>query len=159
MLPLLLLAAPAVAQADERLTRAWIRGFDLFAGPAIFIPLEGGSAGYVADLQASYGLDLGPVVLSPGVNVPLFWLNDLVSLEVMGVVQAYLPMGPIAPYARVGGGAAITTGNMGTTGGAFRGGLGICWYTEHFSIGAEASYNLFNSVSFFEVMVPLGIRF
>lgn len=155
------LAVAPSAQADDRLTREWLRGFGIVLAPGLMCSTESQGASLLIDGRISYGFDLGAVVVAPSAVIPFFLQGEGfggASVGVMGGVQASFPLGFAAPYALVGGGAAITTAPS-ASGGAFRGGGGISFFTEHFMFGAEVAYNSFMSANYVEILIPLSLRF
>lgn len=154
-LGLSLSAAPALAEPDA--THEALKGLNWRVTPGVFVPLDAGSAGFLLSDHIGYGIDLGKLIISPGLSVPFFFIENNFSLAVAGEVQAYMPLGPVAPYAQIAAGAFVPT-NVGSAGFFFRGGAGIIWFANsYFGIGAELSYNRAGDANIFTIGFPVHL--
>lgn len=154
-LGLSLAAAPALAEPDA--THEGLRGFDWRISPGVFVPLDAGSAGFLLSDHIGYGIDLGKLIVSPGLSFPFFFIENNFSLAVAGEVQVYLPIGPIAPYGQVAAGAFVPT-NVGSAGFFFRGGAGLMWFANSYvGVGAELSYNRAGDANIVSIVFPLHL--
>lgn len=108
--------------------------------PGIFIPRDGQRVGFSIAGDYRYGIELGPVVLAPGVRLSGFFPSQFVALSALGTARLTVPLGPVGPYVMGGVGPGYVS-KPAEPGLAFMGGGGLMVYVgQAFAIGAEATY-------------------
>jgi hypothetical protein len=151
--------APAEARADDDgPAGSALEGFRYRLEPGMLFTLGAlGTTNFALNDHLGYGINIGGVVLSPGLSVPLYLLPNNFTVGIMGELQAYYPMGMLAPYVRGGGGIGIFTG-LGTTDGVFRGGGGLMFIPlKQIGIGADVSYAKLGNTDGLQVVFPIHL--
>ena len=135
-----LLASP-VAAADVPDSPAWAANVEQVTGlgVAILVPDEGAAGGGL-ELSTRYGFPVGPVILAPGARTGGYYLQDRFIGILLGTGRATLPLGPVAPFVQVGGGAGGLS-NPGDGGLAWLVGGGLMiHFGYHVAAGVEVSW-------------------
>ena len=141
------LGSPArvVAQAEappsaHEIVVAYNTGSRFSLAPGIFIPQNGARVGFSLAGDYRYGVELGPIVLAPGLRLAGFFPSGFMALSALGTARLTVPLGPVGPYVMGGVGPGYVN-KPSETGLAFMGGGGLMVYVaQAFAIGAEASY-------------------
>jgi hypothetical protein len=111
--------------------------------PGIFIP-SSGSAGFSLGLEGGYGLDLGPVIVTPGLAFQGNWGGDFTAYTGLAIARVTLPLGPFGPFIEGGLGYGHVSGPLDYSSGnlAWRAGAGfIFFFTARFAIGLDVRYD------------------
>lgn len=133
-------AQPEPAPSSREIVVAYNTGSRFSLAPGIFIPRNGTRVGFSLAGDYRYGIELGPVVLAPGVRLSGFFPAGFVALSALGTARLTVPLGPVGPYVMGGVGPGYVS-QPSEVGLAFMGGGGLMVYVaEAFAIGAEASY-------------------
>jgi hypothetical protein len=134
-------AAPAAAEDEIPNTAAWRSNTGLVAGVgfAVLVPDEG-SLGFGAELNARYGMPVGPIILAPGGLLGGYFLQERFIADLLGTLRLTAPLGPLAPFVQGGAGPGVLT-SPGDAGVAWLAGGGL---VVHFggvlTIGVEVNY-------------------
>lgn len=134
---------PVAPPPEPGLVRRYAVGPRFAIMPGVFIPSTG-SAGFSLGLEGSYGFDLGPVIVSPGLSLQGNWGGDFTVYSGLVGARVTLPLGPFGPfieggigYGHVGGPLNYSQGGL-----ALRGGAGfIFFFSPNFAIGLAVRYD------------------
>lgn len=111
--------------------------------PGVFIP-SSGSAGFSLGVEGGYGLDLGPVIVTPGLSFQGNWGGDFTAYTGLAIARVTLPLGSFGPFVEGGIGYGHVTGPLNYSSGnlAVRGGAGfIFFFSPKFAIGLDVRYD------------------
>ena len=111
--------------------------------PGVFIP-SNGSAGFSLGLEGGYGIDLGPVIVTPGLAFQGNWGGEFTAYTGLGIARVTLPLGPFGPFIEGGVGYGHVSGPLDYSSGnlAWRAGLGfIFFFSPRFAIGVDVRYD------------------
>jgi len=119
-------------------------GLRLSIAPGVFIPANGGSAGFTLGVVAGYGIDVGPVIVTPGVMVQGSWGSNLTIYSGLGGARVTLPLGNFGPFVE----GALGYGNVSGPAGYSKGGLAIrvgggfiFFFSRSFALGLTVDYD------------------
>jgi len=111
--------------------------------PGVFIP-SSGSAGFSLGLEFSYGIDLGPVIVAPGLSLQGNWGGSVTAYSGLANVRVTLPLGSFGPFVEGGLGYGHVSADPNYSSGnlAWRAGAGfIFFFSPHFAIGIDVRYD------------------
>jgi hypothetical protein len=132
---------------------AYNTGLHFSIAPGVFIPTQGGRAGFSIAGEVRYGFELGPLILAPGVRVAAYFPEDVNIVTGLGTLRMTIPLGPFAPFI-VGGAGPGYVSSPSHTGVAYIGGGGFMVHIgTHFGIGAEATYQAITGTQFAAIFV------
>jgi hypothetical protein len=150
------LAAPAYA--DTGVAREALTQFRWTVSPGAYFPTGDGSAGFALSDHIGYGLNAGPLVISPGLSVPFYFVPENFTLAVLGEAQIHVPVSIISPYVVGGAGYGFATG-AGTSGFSYRVGGGLMVYaSKTLGIGAEATFGKLDSAELLQVVGAIHLE-
>jgi len=119
---------------------AYNTGHRFSVAPGVFLPTDGGHVGFSIAGDYRYGIDVGPVVVAPGVRLAGYFPSGFVALTALATARITVPLGPVGPYVLGGIGPGYVSEPK-QAGAAYLGGGGLMVYIgRSFAIGAEASY-------------------
>jgi hypothetical protein len=116
-------------------------GFKFAVTPGMAFEPATSRAGFNLGMEGTYGIELGPIVVAPGLAAQI--LVPLGTRVLMGFpeLEILVPIGAFAPFVLVGAGlgADSTTGRAGL---AIRGAAGVLWgISDAFGIVADGAYH------------------
>ena len=119
-------------------------GLRLIIAPGVFIPSTG-SSGFTLGVVVGYGLDLGPVIVTPAVMFQGSWASNLSSLLRSSEAHGSpCPLGNFGPFVE----AALGYGNVSGPAGYSKGGLEIrvgggfiYFFSRSFALGLTVDYD------------------
>ncbi|MDB4985703.1 MAG: hypothetical protein JWN04_881 [Myxococcaceae bacterium] len=139
-----MLAAPSAAEApagqSAELAASSIAGPRFSLAPGLFVPPEGGRLGLSLVADAHYNLEVGRVIVAPGVRLAGFFRADTTALAALATKRLTLQLGTVDPYV-VGGVGIGHLSDPTHLGLAYQagGGLTICVH-RFVALGVEATY-------------------
>jgi hypothetical protein len=149
-------ASPARADDDSAAYRANV-GLHIGIAPVLLIPTEGGPLGGGLDLDARYGIPVGPAIIAPGGRLAGYYDDSHFIGIAMPTARVTFPLGPFAPFVVGGVGPGLVT-NPSEGGVALLGGGGLMvHFGDHFALGAEATYQTITSTGFHELAIGPAI--
>jgi hypothetical protein len=136
------------ATADEPsrengLVRRYSVGLRLSIAPGVFFPSTG-SAGFSLGLDGGYGVDLGPVVLIPGISAQGNWSSDWTVYAGLVGARLTVPLGNFGPYVETGLGYGHVGGPLNESAGGLAvrvGGGFIYFFSPTFALGVNVRYD------------------
>lgn len=112
-------------------------GFRVGLSPGVLVSLHGERLSFGFGLDLRYGIELGSVILAPGLRLGALLFNDPRVFTSFGTLRLTIPAGRVGPYLLGGiGGGWIERPAFGYLGGA---GF-LVHIGTRFGIGAEVSY-------------------
>ncbi len=118
-------------------------GLRLVIAPGVFIPTTG-SSGFTLGVVVGYGLDLGPVIVTPAVMFQGSWASNLSIYSGLGGARVTVPLGNFGPFVE----AALGYGNISGPAGYNKGGLEIrvgggfiYFFSRNFALGLTVDYD------------------
>jgi hypothetical protein len=185
-----LASAGARAEDDPGNAQKALRGFRYVLKPALAYDLgtrradlaksvTGQDVTFALSDHIGWAFPIGPLVVSPGASLPIYFFDNNVTLGVLGEVELHLPLRWISPYVVLGGGAAIFFGagrkSIATepscatpmrlacadrAGGFLRVGAGATVFpVKWLGVGGQLAYVQMGDVSILEVSWPIELRF
>ncbi len=153
-----LAASRARADEDSAAYRSNV-GLHIGLAPVLLIPTEGGPLGGGLELDARYGIPVGPVIIAPGGRLAGYYDDHHFIGIAMPTARVTFPIGPLAPFLVGGVGPGLVT-NPSEGGVALLGGGGLMIHLgDVFAIGAEATYQTITSTGFHELAIGPAILF
>ena len=134
---------PAPPPEPPGLVRQNSVGLRLSIAPGVFIPSTG-SAGFSLGVTAGYGLDLGPVIVTPGAMLQGSWSSDWTVYSVLGGAKVTLPLGNFGPFVEAALGYGHVGGPLGYSSGGLEvrvGGGFILFFSRSFALGLQVDYD------------------
>lgn len=104
-------------------------------------------AGVFLGARAGWGVDLGSVIVVPGVRLAGYF-TDPAAYVGMPIGKLILPMGRFAPFIEAGAGIGHVTSPRQTAASLFAGGGVMVHFSEALGLGAGASYEVITSTAF-----------
>lgn len=173
------LAAAGSARAEERgNAETALRGFRYVLKPAVAYDAatpraalatstSGQDVTFALSDHIGWALPIGPLVISPGASLPIWFFANNVTLGVLADAEVHLPLRWISPYLVVGGGGAFFFGGGDTArgipnqqGGVFRAGAGLTVFpTTWLGLGAQGAYARVGPLDIVEISWPIELRF
>lgn len=111
------------------------------------IVFVGDNAGVFLGIRAGWGIDLGSVIVVPGVRLAGYF-TDPAAYVGMPVAKVVLPLGRFAPFVEAGGGIGHVTSPRETAASLFGGGGVMVHFSEAFGLGVGGSYEVITSTAF-----------
>jgi len=153
-----------------------LRGFRYVLKPALAYdyaagPLSGQDVTFAISDHIGWAIPLGPLVVSPGASLPIYFFSNNVTLAILAEAELHLPLRWVSPYVVVGGGGAFFFGGSNDTvgngtpkpnqqGGVFRAGGGLtAWPLRWLGVGGQIAYLRMASLDIVEVSWPIELRF
>ena len=171
-----------VAHADEAPASVALKGFRWVLKPGFtyqkpstsYVPPVNQDVSFAVSDHIGYAIPIGPIVLSPGASVPVYFFDagatpgpPGATLAVLGEVEVHLPLRRLSVYGLVGAGAAFYFASN-LRGGVFRGGGGVTLYPASWiGVGMQASYlamsnaarGINDGIEALEMVWPIELRF
>ena len=101
-------ASRARADEDSAAYRANV-GLRIGIAPVLLIPTEGGPLGGGLELDARYGIPVGPVIIAPGGRLAGYYDDSHFIGIAMPTARVTFPLGPLAPFLVGGIGPGLVT--------------------------------------------------
>jgi hypothetical protein len=140
-------APPPQPRSKRDIVVAYNTGLRFSIAPGVFIPLHG-PAGFSISGDVRYGIEIGPVIVAPGIKLAGYFPSDLTILAGFATARVTWPLGPVGPYVLggLGPGWVSSPSNVGL---AWLAGGGLMVYIgDRFGIGAEATYQAITGTNF-----------
>jgi hypothetical protein len=135
---------PQYAPAPEpSLVRQNSVGLRLVIAPGVFIPTTG-SSGFTLGVVVGYGLDLGPVIVTPAVMFQGSWASNLSIYSGLGGARVTLPLGNFGPFVEAALGYGNVSGALNYSKGGLEirvGGGFIYFFSRNFALGLTVDYD------------------
>lgn len=115
----------------------------LIVAPGVFIP-SSGSTGFTLGVVGGYGIDTGPLILTPGVMFQGSWSSSWNVYSGLGGLRVTLPLGNFGPFIEGALGYGNVSGPLGYSKGGLeiRGGAGfIYFFSRSFALGLTMDYD------------------
>jgi hypothetical protein len=138
---------------------AYNTGFRFSIAPGIFIPINGDHVGFSIAGDLRYGIEVGPVVVAPGVKLAGYFPTEVTILAALATTRLTVPLGPVGPYI-VGGLGPGWVSEPSRAGLAWLAGGGFMVHIgTRFGIGAEATYQAITNTRFKAIFVGPALLF
>lgn len=115
----------------------------LVIAPGVFIP-SNGSSGFTLGVVLGYGLDLGPVIVTPAVMFQGSWASNLSIYSGLGGARVTVPIGSFGPFVEAALGYGNVSGPLNYSKGGLEirvGGGFIYYFNRNFSLGVTVDYD------------------
>jgi len=151
--------APGLAIADDGPATPALEGLRSTIDPGMLFGSGAAGTTFALSGHLGYGINVGGVIVSPGVSVPFYTFSNNFTLAPMGEVKVHYPIGMLAPYVRGGAGVAIFTG-LGSTDLAARAGGGAMFYPlKQFGVGADVAWQKLGNLDGLQLTFPIALNF
>lgn len=141
---------PPAEEAGERMSEGRLlvslynSGFHWGISPGV--AFSNGKAGFFLGLRFGYGVDLGAVILVPGIRLAGYFTEPNVYMG-LPAFKIVLPIDRFAPFVEGGAGIGHVM-DPSKSGAALMGGAGFMIHFSGFAFGAEGSYQVITGSEF-----------
>ncbi len=128
---------------EPSLVRQMSVGPRLIIAPGVFIP-SSGSTGFTLGVVGGYGIDLGPVIVTPGLMFQGSWSSDWTVYSGLGGARLTFPFGNFGPFIEGALGYGNVSGPLGYSKGGLEirvGGGFIFFFSRSFALGLTVDYD------------------
>ena len=152
LLALVLLPLRASAQDAKPSRRdvvvAHNTGLRFTLAPGVIVPTNGASAGFSLAGDVRFGIEMGPIIVAPGVRLAGYWPSGPNAYTLLGMLRVTVPVGPVGPYVLGGVGPGWVTSPERTDVAYVLGGGAMVHIGSRFGIGLEVTFQAITDTRF-----------
>lgn len=148
LLAILLFPFRASAESRRDVVVQHNKGLRFTLAPGVIVPTNGAGAGFSLTGDLRYGIEVGPMIIAPGVRLGGYWPSGPNAYVLLGTLRVTVPVGPVGPYVLGGVGPGWVTSPEHSDVAYVVGGGAMVHIGSRFGIGLEVTYQAITDTQF-----------